>query len=130
MTPEELRRRLIIFAADAGNFAKPFFRRRETEDAASQLTRAASGAMANHRAAGRARSHKEFTAVLGKAVEEIDEAQAWLEYFEGWGAVDDDNRAEHERLTREVAELTAILTASFHTARRREEANRTLKPRK
>jgi len=130
MTSEQLRRRLLVFAADAGNFAKPFFRRRETEDAASQLTRAASGAMANHRAAGRARSHKEFTATLGKAVEEIDEAQAWLEYFEGWGAVDEDNRAEHARLTREVAELAAILTASFTTARRREAADRALKPRK
>ena len=86
--------------------------------------------MANHRAAGRARSHKEFTATLGKAVEEIDETQAWLEYFEGWGAVNEENRAEHARLTREVAELTAILTASFTTSRRREEANRALKPKK
>lgn len=78
--------------------------------------------MANHRSAGRARSHKEFTARLGVAVEEIDEAQGWLHYFEAWGAVDEINGDEHARLLQEATELTAILTVSYATAKRREQA--------
>jgi len=92
MTPMELRERLASFAAAVARYAKPLFRRPETQNTASQLTRAASSAMANHRSAGRGRSHAEFTSKLNVAVEEIDECQGWLKYLEQAGdGVDGDS---------------------------------------
>ena len=85
--------------------------------------------MANHRSAGRARSHAEFTAKLGLAVEEIDESQAWLKYLEQSAAVPSDATDNHAGLYAEATELTAILTAALSTARRREAADRELKRR-
>ncbi len=125
MTPMELRERLADFAAAVARYAKPLFRRAETLNTASQLTRAASSAMANHRSAGRARSHAEFTSKLNVAVEEIDECQGWLKYLEQSGDVSAEAFEEHSRLYAEATELTAILTASLNTARRREKAERT-----
>jgi hypothetical protein len=43
------------------------------------LIRAGTGVCANHRAAGRARSRREFIAKLAVVVEEADEAELWLE---------------------------------------------------
>jgi four helix bundle protein len=125
MTPMELRERLADFAAAVARYAKPLFRRAETSNTASQLTRAASSAMANHRSAGRARSHSEFTSKLNVAVEEIDECQGWLKFMEQSGDVEASASDEHARLYAESTELTAILTASLNTARKKEEAVRT-----
>jgi len=85
--------------------------------------------MANHRSAGRARSHAEFTAKLGVAVEEIDESQGWLKHLEQSGAVPLAATDQHADLYAEATELTAILTAALSTARRREAADRELKRR-
>jgi len=81
--------------------------------------------MANHRSAGRGRSHAEFTSKLNIAVEEIDESQGWLKYLEQAGQVPAEAADEHARLYAEATELTAILTASLNTARRRQKAERT-----
>ena len=85
--------------------------------------------MANHRSAGRARSHAEFTSKLSVAVEEIDEAQGWLKYLEQAGAVPTSATAEHARLYLEATELTAILTASVSTARKKEAADKGMRQR-
>jgi four helix bundle protein len=85
--------------------------------------------MSNYRAAGRARSHVEFTAKIGQALEEIDETQGWLEHLEMSGAVAPADRAAFDELSRECAELTAILTAATATARRRDAADRALRRR-
>lgn len=85
--------------------------------------------MANHRSAGRARSHAEFTSKLAIAVEEIDESQGWLKYLEDSGSLEESQKTEHVRIYSEACELTAILTASLTTARRKEAAERSLRQR-
>ncbi len=130
VTPQELRERMAAFAAAVARFAKPLFRDDDTRDAAAQVTRSAASAMANHRSAGRARSHAEFTSKLAIAVEEVDESQGWLKYLEDSDSVPAAAKVEHQRLYLESTELTAILTASLSTARRKEvaERNRRLRP--
>ncbi|TAK14018.1 MAG: four helix bundle protein [Acidobacteria bacterium] len=77
MTPQELRERLGQFAAAIADYTSPLFSDPRWRSTADQLNRSATGAMTNYRSAGRARSHAEFTARLGVAVEEIDESQGW-----------------------------------------------------
>ena len=88
--------------------------------------------MANHRAAGRGRSHAEFTAKLGVAVEEIDESQGWLLHLERCGLVPLEATAEFQHLLAEAGQLAAILTADVVTARRRgsEQATLNRRPRR
>jgi four helix bundle protein len=116
MTPDELRARLAMFAVAVEAFSRPLLAKADTRDQAVQLRRASSSAAANHRAAGRGRSHAEFAAKLGIALEEADEAQYWLTYLKdcGLAAAKDINP-----LLQEANELVAILTASLHTAKRK-----------
>jgi len=79
-----------------------------------QLTRSATGVAFNYRATCRARSHDEFTAKLGISVEESDESQGWLEFIE---AAELMKAPELTRLIVEAAELAAILSAAYGTAR-------------
>ena len=82
---------------------------------AAQLLDAATSAAANYRAAGRARSDREFVAKLGVANEESDETVYWLEYIAGTKL-----RAglDLPPLMQEASELRAIIAASYATARR------------
>jgi four helix bundle protein len=122
MTPAELRERLERFAADAARFARPLLRSVESSDVARQLTRSAASAAANHRAAGRGRSLREFTARIGVAVEEIDETVFWLKHLERSGMLSEGIREAHRPLLAESAELAAILGASYRTARQRRDS--------
>jgi four helix bundle protein len=69
----------------------------------------------NYRAAGRGRSHAEFTARIGTVLEEADEAQGCLELLDEMGSNDE----KLAWLRREANELVAIFTASYQTASRR-----------
>lgn len=80
--------------------------------------------MSNYRSAGRARSHREFTAKIGLALEEIDESQGWLRHLSLSGLVRPSDREVFETLVQECSELTAILTAATATARRHDAASR------
>src|SRR5262245_49210482 len=86
-----------------------------------QLTRAATSVAFNYRATCRARSHAEFTAKLGTVVEEVDEAQGWLEFIEAAGLM---RSPTLSRLIREATEITAVMSASVGTARYRERTRR------
>ena len=48
----------------------------------TQLLRAATGTAANYRAACRSRSAREFSARLSVCIEEVDEAELWLDIIE------------------------------------------------
>ena len=77
-----------------------------------QLLRAGTGVATNHRAAGRARSDKEFAARLGVVVEEADESEFWLDALRelNYGPA-----ADVGRLHQESVELRAIFSASRTT---------------
>jgi four helix bundle protein len=125
VTPQELRERLGRFAAAAFHYAEPLFVQPQWRSTADQLTRAANAAMSNYRSAGRSRSHKEFTSRLALAVEEIDEAQGWLQHINRCAGTA--QKAALSPLIQEAGELTAILTAAPSTARRRESEDPSLR---
>ena len=78
----------------------------------SQLLRAATGTAANYRAACRSRSAREFAARLSVCVEEVDEAELWLDIIEtnGLGLID-----TVRRLRSEATQLRAIFARSRTT---------------
>ena len=80
---------------------------------ADQLFRAATSVGANHRAACRARSRREFIAKLGLVVEEADESLFWLEFTERAGLQQGPTLT---RLQEEASELLRIFVASSRTA--------------
>jgi four helix bundle protein len=115
MTPEQLRARLMTFAADVTVFAKPLFGEPAARAGADQLVRAATSASANYRAAGHGRSHAEFVAKLGLALEEADESGHWLEWLKRTQLA---SPKQIDPLLEEAKELTKILGASKRTAKR------------
>ena len=114
MNPQELRDRLAAFAAAVEAFSRPLLHKIETKDTAIQLRRAANSAASHHRAAGRGRSHAEFTSKLSTALEEADESLYWLEHLAACALAPEQ---ELRKLIAESQELVAILTASVQTAR-------------
>jgi four helix bundle protein len=120
MTPDELRQRLADFAVRVYESTKALSATPESYDLARQLRRSARGAASNHRSAGRARSHREFTSKVGEAVEEADETLFWLEQARACKQP----ITSHAALEKEARELVAILTASHTTAKAKDEAER------
>jgi len=79
----------------------------------SQLIRAATAVGANYRSACRARSHAEFAAKLGIALEEADESLYWLELVRDGKILPESKLL---RLLNEADELTAILACGRKSA--------------
>jgi four helix bundle protein len=113
MTPEELRDRTKKFALDILRLCHPLTAE-PVRSIAVQLSRASTGVGANYRAVCRARSHADFIAKLGIAIEEVDESVYWLEVLSESGLVAD---SVVSPLRKEAEEITRILVASRRTAR-------------
>lgn len=79
-----------------------------------QLLRATTSVGANYRASRQARSRADFVNKLGIVEEEADESGYWLELLVESGIVPQDRLVE---LMRECDEITAIIVASFRTAK-------------
>jgi four helix bundle protein len=117
MTPEQLRNRSMHFAVRTVRFCRNLPNTWEAHRIAGQLIDAATSVAMNYRAAGRGRSHREFTAKLGTVIEEADETLGWLELIE---KLDIARGSELVWLLGESKELVAIFGSSYATARRRE----------
>ena len=125
MRPEDLRKRTKSFALQVSDLCDRLPPKPKFQNIIEQLRRAANAASFNYRAAGRARTHAEFTAKIGTVLEKADESQHGLDMLSSLGAQDD----KLEWLQRESGELVAIFTASFQTAsRRRRRPKRPPKP--
>lgn len=85
---------------------------------ADQLMRSSASASSNYRASGRARSHVEFTAKVGVAVEETDEALGWLEHLVSCKRVKPEAAAS---LLNEAEQLLKILGKSYHTTKQNDD---------
>jgi four helix bundle protein len=110
-----LKTRTKTFALDVLAFLRTLPKTQEASDICRQLLRSATGTAANYRSACRSRSHSEFVARIGVALEEADESSFWLEILiEGHLAT----ASTAERLLEEAAQLTAILAQSKLTAQR------------
>jgi four helix bundle protein len=125
MVPQELRDRTAEQARRVAIFARTLLDEAATRDSALQLMRAASSAAANYRAATRARSHAEFTAKIGVALEEADEAVFWLAHLQGIGIT----IGALDELHQEALEIVAILAAARRTSLRNDVRNKLSKPR-
>lgn len=79
-----------------------------------QLLRSGTSIGANYSAARRGRSHADFVAKLGIALEEADETVYWLELIIHAGLLP---AKQMEPLLDEANQLVAILVASLRTAR-------------
>jgi four helix bundle protein len=115
---EQLKRRTMRFALDACELIRELPRFEPGPTVKRQLAKAATGVAFNYRASCRARSHTEFTARMGVVAEEADESQGWLEFIEAAELL------KSERLTGligESTELAAIMSASYGTARYKEQ---------
>ena len=111
-----LRERTKRFAFDVINLVKGLPRNIATDAIARQLIKSGTSVAANHRSAGRARSHREFVAKLGLVVEEADETELWLEALLKCDLAPSDLV---EPRYREACELRAIFVQSLTTARSR-----------
>lgn len=115
MNREELKARTKAFAVRVVKMTEALPRTRAADIVARQVIRSATSVGANYRAACRGRSHREFTAKIGVVAEEADESLYWLEMLVETGLM---SKAKLENLIQEADELTAIFTASSHTARK------------
>jgi four helix bundle protein len=76
---EALRQRTKAFALRVVRFCRALPNTDEARVIRRQLLRSATSVAANDRAAGRARSRREFAANLGVVLEEADETEVWIE---------------------------------------------------
>jgi four helix bundle protein len=113
--PEELRDRTKAFAV---RIVKPYRSLPHTGDSqvlGKQLLRCGTSVAANYRAACRGRSRAEWIAKIGLVVEEADETVFWLEMLSDCDIV---SSRRCEDILKEARELSAIFTATQHTAMR------------
>jgi four helix bundle protein len=112
MDAAELRARTQQFAVDVTKFCETLPTDRRTQETAKQLHDAANSVFSNYRAACRAQTPKLFFAKLCVVVEEIDEAQGWLEALIAGGKTSGQRSA---RLYDEATQLVKIFAASKRT---------------
>jgi len=116
MTSRELQEPTLTFAVDVGRLIEPLFDSVMTREHAAQLSDASASTASNYRAACNAKSHADFTAKVGIALEEADESHHWLTFLKKSGRL---AGAEPNRLIQEALELSKILGASARTAKQR-----------
>ena len=113
---EELRKRAHRFTIRILKLYRALPKAADAQIVGKQLVRSGSSVAANYRAACRARSKAEFIAKIGVVAEEADESVFWIETL-----IDGEimPASKMEPLLKEARELTAIFTASQHTAKGR-----------
>jgi four helix bundle protein len=116
---EDLKTRTKRFAVRVLEFVETLPQTPSGETVARQLARAGTGIAGNYRSACRARSHSEFTARMGIALDESDESELWLDMSNERNLGES---ALREVLLKEAGELRAIFSAVYHTAKRKERA--------
>ena len=116
MTAQELQQRTKRFSLQIIQFFQALPKSPEAQVLGKQLLRSSTSAVANYRAACRARSKAEFIAELSIVVEEADETLFWLEMMgeSGISKVD-------ESLVKEGTEILFIMSASRKSAKGRNE---------
>lgn len=115
MDADELKDRTLQFALRALKVVQALEENRAPLRIQSQLVGSSTSVAANYRACCRAKSTKDFIHKMGTCVEEADETAFWLELI---------IKAEYlpenriSPLLAEANEITAILNASLHTAKK------------
>ena len=113
---EQLRNRTKEFAVRVVHLFRSLPPDAEAQIIGKQLLRCGTSVGTNYHAACRARSKAEFVSKIGIVTEEADESVFWIELLGDIGITKKERTAD---LLREARELTAILSASRHTAKGR-----------
>ena len=116
---ERLKARTMRFALAVCGLLKELPRDEPGPTVRRQLAKSSTSVAFNFRAACRGRSHAEYTAKIGLVSEESDETLGWLEFIEAGKLIP----KPLSDLVHEAKELSAIFSASYGTARRRERGN-------
>jgi four helix bundle protein len=114
MNTEELKKRTKQFGLRCIKVAESLPNTRTGDVLSKQLVRSATSVGANYRSACRAQSKPTFISKIAIAIEEVDEAQFWLEMIVEAGLMPQKKLAD---LMKESDEIVAILTASSKTAK-------------
>jgi len=114
MNAEDLRYRSRQLTIRVISFLRSLPQNIETRELSRQLFRSAASVAVNYRAAGRARSRREFIAKLSIVVEEVDETVFWLELISEVGIY---AGPDLDAITKEAKELLYIFSASRKTAK-------------
>lgn len=113
---EQMRARTKEFAIRVVHLFRSLPPAPEAQIIGRQLLRSGTAVGANYRAACRARSRAEFISKIGVVTEEADESCFWIELLSDLGIMRKERLAD---LLREAQELTAIFSASRHTAKQK-----------
>ncbi len=116
MTPDDLRDRSKQFALRIVKRYRALPSGADAQVIGKQVLRSGTSVAANYRAACRSRSRAEFASRMAIVMEEADETVFWLEMISESGTLPPKRVTS---LLTEARELTAIFTASQHTARNR-----------
>ena len=114
---EELKKRIFNWVNGVCDLCESLPKNSTTRVVNYQLIKSATSTGANHRAASRARSQKEFFAKISITVEESDESLYWLNiinarHYKGI------NQTELNKLIKEADEITRILAkARYNTGK-------------
>ena len=111
-----LRKRTAAFAEAIIKLCDRVVESQASRRITGQLIDAATSVAANYRAACIARSRAEFIAKIGVVREEADESQWWLELLVATKRLEPGDAAA---ALNEAQELIAIFSASYYTAKRR-----------
>ncbi len=121
ITPQQLRNRSMQFALRTVRFCFMLPDKWQVRRIAGQLIDSSTSMAMNYRAAGRGRSHREFTAKLGLVVEDADESLGWLEMI---AQLELARAADMSWLLGEARELVAIFGSSYATAKEKDRRSR------
>jgi four helix bundle protein len=113
--PEQLRDRTRAFAIRIVKLYRLLPRTADSQVVGKQWLCCGTSVATNYRAACRGRSRAEWIAKIGLVVEEADETVFWLEMLSDCGIVPSQRC---EDTLKEAHELSAIFTATQHTAKR------------
>lgn len=116
MTNDELKNRTKQFSLLILNLVEKMPNSISSRVIINQLAKSATSVGANYRAVCRARSDKEFVAKLNIVLEEVDEAQFWLEIITEMNWI---SKSELEFSLKESSELVAIFVSTLKTVNNR-----------
>lgn len=116
MTNDDLKNRTKQFSLLILNLVEKMPNSISSRVVINQLAKSATSVGANYRAVCRARSDKEFVAKLNIVLEEVDEAQFWLEIITEMNWI---SKSELEFSLKESSELVAIFVSTLKTVNNR-----------
>ncbi len=119
MNRDDLKERTKLFALRVMRLVDAMPNSTKGRALAAQLVRSGTSVAANYRAACRGRSRAEFIAKIGVVEEEADETALWLELIIADKLL---TEMKVQPLLSEANELTAIMAATYISARRNSKA--------